>query len=517
MPPVYNSPGVYIVEVPIRPTVISPAGASSLAIFAPFKFGPTNAPVVIRSWNDFVNTFVHNVNSDGTLDPRPLFNYPSGGGAEETRQRKIRDAAYAIYLYFLNGGGTAYVFRSITGTVASKGVSTGTDAASITATAKYAGKWPAGWKVELSITTPLYAEAGKTYYNIRVLYGTIVVEEFSGISFHSSDLDKPYHASKVNSRYFTFSASSDTFGTVSPLTIEFTNSDVSGVTEAELGDDAGEISTIANFFKDAGGIYTFVVPQWEESSLWENFKTLVQSVPYSIAVVSFRSIPADSAVAGARSDKVVFYYPYINVQNPYIRGVIDTVSPSGAIAGKYSYTDVSFNPGRVPAGLAIGSLTGVQSLYYGNSVLTKLSQVDIDANYPRHYNPIVLQSDGYYLWGARASSFSFEWRYINKRRLFNFLEKSIKDALIWVNFENNTPATRFAVRNQIDLFLRRLTLEGYFASTNPAEAYYVVCDDTNNPPDLVEQGYLVVDIGVAPSKPAEFVVLRFTEKTATAQ
>ena len=93
------------------------------------------------------------------------------------------------------------------------------------------------------------------------------------------------------------------------------------------------------------------------------------------------------------------------------------------------------------------------------------------------------------------------------------MEKNIKDSLRWVNFENNNPQTRFRVTMQIDNFLRTLFNQGYFAGESPSEAYFVICDSTNNPPEIVDAGYLVVNVGIAINKPAEFVVLVFQEKT----
>jgi phage tail sheath protein FI len=97
-----------------------------------------------------------------------------------------------------------------------------------------------------------------------------------------------------------------------------------------------------------------------------------------------------------------------------------------------------------------------------------------------------------------------------------FLEKSVFNSMWWAVFENNGPLLWSRITGQLNGFMNGLYREGFFAGTNPAQAFFVVCDGTNNPPDSVDAGYVVVDIGAAPNKPAEFVRLRFQQKSLTA-
>jgi phage tail sheath protein FI len=103
--------------------------------------------------------------------------------------------------------------------------------------------------------------------------------------------------------------------------------------------------------------------------------------------------------------------------------------------------------------------------------------------------------------------------YINAERLFQFVEKALNASSQWVAFENNTDVTRLRLSSQINGFLLSLFNQGYFAGATPQTSFFVVCDGSNNPPESVSAGYLYADIGIAPSKPAEFVVLRFRQMT----
>ena len=112
---------------------------------------------------------------------------------------------------------------------------------------------------------------------------------------------------------------------------------------------------------------------------------------------------------------------------------------------------------------------------------------------------------------CRTLSSDAEWRYLNVRRLFNFVEKSILQGTNWVVFEPNDQRLWDSVRRTITMFLRRVWRSGALFGQTPAEAFYVKCDAENNPPENRDAGILTVDIGIAPVKPAEFIVFRISQ------
>ena len=118
---------------------------------------------------------------------------------------------------------------------------------------------------------------------------------------------------------------------------------------------------------------------------------------------------------------------------------------------------------------------------------------------------------GIRVWGARTLSSDPEWRYLNVRRLFNFVEESILEGTQWVVFEPNDPRLWDAVKRNVSAFLRRVWRDGALFGLTPAEAFFVKCDAENNTQDTIDIGQLIIDVGIAPVKPAEFVVFRIAQ------
>jgi phage tail sheath protein FI len=120
---------------------------------------------------------------------------------------------------------------------------------------------------------------------------------------------------------------------------------------------------------------------------------------------------------------------------------------------------------------------------------------------------------GIRVWGARTISSNPEWRYINVRRLFCMVEQAIQNGTNWVVFEPNTRDLWKKITRNITAFLLNIWRAGALFGDTPEEAFYVRCDDELNPPESIDAGYVVVELGLAPAKPAEFVVFRVSQKT----
>jgi len=119
---------------------------------------------------------------------------------------------------------------------------------------------------------------------------------------------------------------------------------------------------------------------------------------------------------------------------------------------------------------------------------------------------------GIRVWGARTLALTDpSWRYINVRRLFNYVEASIERATQWVVFEPNDPILWGKIRRDVNSFLRTVWLSGALFGNTPDEAFYVKCDLELNPPETRDLGYLFIEMGLAPVKPAEFVVFRISQ------
>lgn len=200
------------------------------------------------------------------------------------------------------------------------------------------------------------------------------------------------------------------------------------------------------------------------------------------------------------------YYPWILIYDPVTKKARLT-PPSGMIAGAYAYTDASRGVHKAPAGIAEGYLDlalGVER------TVTRKEQELLN---PAGINVIRSLPAGICIWGARTVATDGEWQYINIRRLFIYLEKSIEQGSRWVVFEPNDPILWGKVKRNLTAFLLRLWRDGALSGSSPEEAFFVKVDADNNPPEVRDSGQLIIEVGVAPVKPAEFVVIRVSQMT----
>lgn len=110
--------------------------------------------------------------------------------------------------------------------------------------------------------------------------------------------------------------------------------------------------------------------------------------------------------------------------------------------------------------------------------------------------------------GARTLSSDTDWRFVNVRRLMSSIEKAIEVALQWAAFEPNDDLTRAKIRLSLFSYLLGLFQNGALAGASASASFFVVCDDTNNPPEVRENGWLIADVGIAPAQPFEYIVVR---------
>jgi phage tail sheath protein FI len=123
---------------------------------------------------------------------------------------------------------------------------------------------------------------------------------------------------------------------------------------------------------------------------------------------------------------------------------------------------------------------------------------------------------GIRVWGARTLSSDTDWQYINVRRLFNMIETTILNGTQWVVFEPNDMKLWQGVKRTLNAFLRGLWRDGALFGATADQAFFVKCDAETNPPDSIDQGKLIVEVGIAPVKPAEFVIFRISQFKQTA-
>ncbi len=203
------------------------------------------------------------------------------------------------------------------------------------------------------------------------------------------------------------------------------------------------------------------------------------------------------------SDSAAMYYPRIQVFDP-VSGAPLAVPPSGHIAGVYARVDTLRGVHKAPANEVIRGALGVQH---------RLSRADQAGLNPAGINVIRDLDGNVTVWGARTlgGDANGEWKYVNVRRLFLFLRESIDQGTRWVIFEPNDPSLWARVTRNVSAFLTNVWRSGALFGATPQETFYVRCDASNNPPEVRDLGQLVVEVGLAAVRPAEFLVFRISQ------
>ena len=240
--------------------------------------------------------------------------------------------------------------------------------------------------------------------------------------------------------------------------------------------------------------------------------THCETLKYRFAILAGEANADSAAIRGARalhdSKYAALYYPWLVTRGQGASGETMLLSPEGAMAGIYARSDIERGVHKAPANETVRGI-----LRFSRNV-TKGEQ---DVLNPEGINAFrYFEGRGLRIWGARTISSDPEWIYLNVRRLFIFLEHSIDRGTQWAVFEPNNEELWLKVRLTIESFLTDVWRTGALMGTRPEEAFFVRCDRTTMSQGDLDNGRLVVLIGVAPTKPAEFVIFRIGQWTADA-
>jgi len=237
-----------------------------------------------------------------------------------------------------------------------------------------------------------------------------------------------------------------------------------------------------------------------------------QRMRYRVAVLDAPNNQVLSEVQAFRgkfdSTHAALYYPWVTVLDPLDpdgRRQIQ-LPPSGFVAGIYARTDVRHGVFKAPANEVVLGAIGFEQM---------LNKAQQDVLNPMGVNCFrFFEGRGFRLWGARTISSDPEWKYISVRRYFAYLEHSIDKGTQWAVFENNGDRLWANVTQTITDFLFNEWRNGALLGLKPEEAFFVRCDRSTMTQNDLDNGRLVCLIGVAPVKPAEFVIFRIGQFTA---
>lgn len=199
-----------------------------------------------------------------------------------------------------------------------------------------------------------------------------------------------------------------------------------------------------------------------------------------------------------------FYYPYVVVAESGKGARGRPVPPSGHLAGVYALCDREHGVYRAPANQPLEGVVDLQ---------LALTQTDQAALNQEGVNCLaIFPQRGIRVWGARTASSLADLRFVNVRRTISAITRALHTGLQWVVFENNGPDLWQLVEADVRYFLEELWRQGYLQGASAQEAFFVRCDDANNEPAVRDAGQLVVDVGIAPFRPAEFVGVRVVQE-----
>jgi phage tail sheath protein FI len=234
-------------------------------------------------------------------------------------------------------------------------------------------------------------------------------------------------------------------------------------------------------------------------------------VPLSDPNAIITNLPSSSSFTA-------IYYPNVHVYDS-LTGGADYITPVGHVAGIYARTDDEQGVEHAPANAEVLGILDINTSPTQGPLQYAVTRGDQDILNPagvcalRDFRSSQL---GVRVWGARTLSADPQWRYVNVRRTFIYLEQSIERGTQWVVFENNDEPTWARVVRSVSNFLESFWRDGGLVGTTPAEAFFVRCDRTTMTPGDIDDGRLICLIGVAPVKPAEFVIFRFSQLTVQA-
>ncbi len=492
----YLAPGVYIEEIDIGSRPIEGVSTSTAGFLGLTERGPIT-PQLVTSFNEYQRLF--------------------GGYI------KNRYLTYGVEGFFRNGGARCFVGRIVGNSAQTAGNESDT-ARIITIMALGPGTW--GNRIAIGVKKASLDESGSKLFQLKISYwkdgitldpdptknpAADIIEIYDNLS--SDPISSDYYEKRINgiSSLIKLEHKEDGMPTIPQVysetylaggtDVDPTTTDFEG-SRTENGNPTGLAG-----FEEIDEISIVCVPDEDENaypglrssiiSHCENMKDrfAILQTPQSAGPVKDLWPPLDSKCAA-------FYYPWISVLDPVLNSYT-LVPPGGHVAGIYSRTDQERGVHKAPANEVVRG---------ANSLQLNITKGEQEILNPRGVNCIrSFPGRGIRIWGARTTSSDPKWKYVNVRRLFLYLEESIEEGTQWVVFEPNNEKLWAKVRQTVEEFLTRIWRDGALMGTTRDEAFFVRCDRTTMTQDDINNGRIIILVGIAPVKPAEFVIFRIAQ------
>ena len=500
----YSRPGIYVTEGPFTTNVTSSPATVAAAFVGTAERGPTT-PALVTSWNSYKNQF-------GDLTA----NYEMG---------------YALYHFFSNGGRSAYVTRVTSGastTAVSSSTFTGTANSSAQTVFKLRAPNSGTWGNAITATVSAGTNTGTTpTFNLAINYNGTEVENWSELSLNP---DNARYIAAVLNTYSSYvqaydvmynAAASAAFAAGTVYTVS--NASNQAFTAGANGDaiaDADWARTLRLLDNVEGQLTINLVGQ-SSTPIITNAISYVDGAVEGSRKNSFLVIDPDKTLTtaadintriqgyGSGTSYAAVYYPTLSMSNPAVRGAaaLRDTYPGGAILGLYQRVDAERGVGRAPAGYAYTLQNA-----FGTSI--NFNESTVGTLYNNHVNTLKsVPGAGVIVNGARTLIKTDNTKYIPSRRTLNFVKAQVEELTKPALFQPNGSRLWTGLAGNISKMLNSLYSSGALAGNSPAEAFYIVCDDTNNTSVTIDAGEVNIEVGIALQTPAEFIVINVSQFT----
>lgn len=533
--PEQSYPGVYVEEVSVQPAVVTAANTSVTAFVGRARRGPVAddadvpAPVAIGSWSEYEHTF------GGLWSESPM--------------------SFAVRQFFQQGGTHALIVRVVAGRSVARAMFHDGDFA---LSASNPGQWGGTIEFAVDYGDGLGGALPAPYFNLTVRHLESAQHEgFARLSTLPGDAS--FVTTVLSERSQLVRATRAPTAPARPAERAFTllavgaGADGEAVGAAQITDPALAAVKRGMYALDSASSFNLlVIPPFAEgvdvsaadSAQAANYCAArgamllvdsplsagsnaprIQNIRVTKPVFRGRTMAPVASLATRPLQQVIdhvqrlgpqpnaaCFFPHLMAENPLRGNRVEAFAPSGAVAGVIARTDATRGVWKAPAGTE-ASLQAVQgvSVALSHQDNSRLNSVSVNAlrEFPRY---------GTVIWGARtlaaAGSAGGDWRYLAVRRTALFIERSVTQSLTWAVFEPNAEPLWLALRRSAETFLDGLFRSGAFQGASAREAYFAKCGrDTTSAVDIAS-GQAWLQLGFAPLKPAEFVVLSIRVRSA---
>lgn len=544
--PEYRAPGVYVEETSFRSGSIEGVGTSTAAIVGPTIDGPVSGiPRVVTSFIEFERIY-------GSTDS---LTHGTGDSAVSV----VNDTALAVRAFFDNGGKQIFVSRAVADDAVKSGLGSGFDDIALASRNPGSGsnyELELLWHGEVTVSAGAGAGGGAggagggagagattqaTSLDLEIRRGKSILASVNDISITPTEsnfigkmladevglpvvftlVDSDATADDIRSELID--ACDDTMKQATAIPQRFVIKLQGGTdgsrpdatayrgAEAVAGQPTGLVA-----FEYVEDIFTVLAPaaaRLEDDphkAIVNHMLAHCHKMRYRLALVDGKENHDLTQIQTFRNnfsdDRLVLYYPWIVGGSP--DGGTVNLPPSGYMAGVYARNDVERGVHKAPANtVPFGALRFNRSINRFQQELLNPKGINCLRSFTTR---------GHRVWGARTLGGDPNWKYVNVRRYFLYLERSIELSTQWAVFEPNGTLLWDSVRESIEDFLYNEWINGRLLGGDPKQAYFVRCDRTTMTQNDIDNGRLVCLIGVAALTPAEFVVFRIGQKTADA-